>query len=123
VRKGSGLCRYCAGSEWDVFYVVLNDLEDSLKFGITSGDPRPRLGVHARYGFTQVARLRSGLPDAYELEHDVKATLRLAGERPIRGREYFDVRVLATVLDVVDHYPVGQAIPPQRIVRDAAKAQ
>lgn len=114
VARGRGICRTCAGCLWDVFYVLADQGNASIKFGITSGDPRPRLQDHARAGFTTLVRLLTGLPDAFALERDVKATLALAGEKPVRGREYFDVRVLATVLDVVDHYLVTAAIPNQR---------
>lgn len=109
VQQGQGICRFCMGKLWDAFYVVVNDAEDMLKFGITSGDPRPRLKRHERDGFERVVRVLTDLPGrtAQELERSVIATLRLAGETPARGVEYFDARVAATVLDIVDHYPVG----------------
>lgn len=108
-----GICRSCASKYWDVFYVVTDDVEDHLKFGVTSRDGRRRLKQHADDGFTTVVRLLTQFPDAYQLECDVKATLRLAGEKPVRGREYFHVRALSTVLDIVDHYPVKAIIPAQ----------
>ncbi|MDF2254718.1 hypothetical protein [Streptantibioticus ferralitis] len=42
----------------------------------------------------------TGLPAAValELERSVKATLRLAGELPVRGREYYSDRVTALVI-------------------------
>lgn len=114
VRKGHGICRVCAAQAWNVFYVVVNDDDNHVKVGITSGDPRPRLHFHRRDGFTTVVRLLTDFPNAYPLECDVKATLKLAGEKPVRGFEYFDVRVLATILDVVDHYPPSPVLPAQR---------
>jgi hypothetical protein len=45
------------------------------------------------------------------MERDVIATLRLAGEQPIHGREYYGIHVLATVLDIVDNYPTATAQP------------
>jgi hypothetical protein len=104
VRHGNGICRICAGKTWDVFYVVADEINDTVKFGITSGDPRPRLGIHARDGFESVTRLAEGLPGdlAPRLERAVIAALQDAGEAPVRGREYFPARVLALVLDVVD---------------------
>ena len=114
IRKGHGICRVCAAHAWDVFYVVVNDDEDSLKIGITSGNPRPRLYAHRRDGYTTVVRLLPGFPNAYQLECDVKATLQLAGEKPVRGKEYFDVRTMATVLDIVDNYPLRAIVPAPR---------
>lgn len=113
VMRG-GICRRCTSKYWDVFYVVTDDVEDHLKFGVTSHGGQRRLKQHADDGFTTVVRLLKELPDAYQLECDVKATLRLAGEKPVRGREYFHVRALSTVLDIVDHYPIKAIIPAQR---------
>lgn len=108
VLSGQGVCLVCRGKLWNVFYVVENEDDCHVKFGITSDDVRPRLQAHRRDGFLRVVRLLTGLPDgaARSLEKDILATLRLAREKPVRGREYFDARVLATVLDVVDHYPI-----------------
>lgn len=105
IRGGSGVCRLCAGMIWDVFYIVLDTDRHRLKFGITSGDPRPRLGVHRSAGYREVVKLLTGLPGtaAPDLERSVLAALRLAGERPIKGREYYDSSALALVLDVADH--------------------
>lgn len=104
LRRGEGLCRFCAGKEWDAFYVLQDELEDVVKFGVTSGDPRPRLLHHERDGFGQVLRLHTGLPGdvAPKLERTILAALRDAREEPVRGREYFPARVLPVVLDLVD---------------------
>ncbi len=104
VQRGSGICRACAGQIWDAFYVVAS--ADAVKFGITSGDPRARLRVHAALGYTEVARLATGLPGtiAPDTETAIRAALALAGERPVRGREYFDVSCLALILDVADSW-------------------
>ncbi len=85
----------------------MDDVEDLLKFGITSGDPRRRLAVHAKDGFSQVVRVHTGLPGdtAPELERTIIAALRDAREVPVRGREYYRGRALALVLDLVDNYP------------------
>lgn len=116
VQRGSSICHTCAGKTWDIFYIVVNDLEGHLKFGVTWRDAKRRLKEHADDGFDTVVRLLTSLPQALSLERDVKATLRLAGEAPVRGREYFQTRALATVLDVVDHYP-GVVIPAPRAPR------
>lgn len=109
VRRGSK-CRLCGRSrrDWDVFYVVADDKEGIVKFGVTSGDPRPRLGAHRASGLDRVVRLLTNLPIdvAPDLERATKAALRLARERPLRGREYFGAHVLGTVLDIVDNYPI-----------------
>lgn len=107
VLSGHGPCRICGGKAWDVFYVVLDGEADTVKFGITSGDPRPRLAAHEADGFSEVVRLHAGLTGdtAPVLERVILAALRDAGEAPVRGREYFHARVLGLVLDLVDHHP------------------
>jgi hypothetical protein len=107
VQQGKGICPACAGSGWDVIYVVTS--QTAVKFGITGRGGRPRLARHRGAGYRTVVRLLTGLPDgaASSIERDVKATLRLAGFEPIRGREYFDVDALAVILDVVDSYPTA----------------
>ncbi|MGY3199707.1 hypothetical protein [Streptomyces sp. TE5632] len=108
---GQGLCRICRGRAWDVFYTVVDDVFDVLKFGVTSGNPRPRLSRHKKDGFEQVVRLHEKLPGgvAPELEGCIKAALRDAGEKPVRGFEYFPGRVLPVVLDIVDNHPTLRA--------------
>lgn len=107
VLQGQGICAACVGKAWDVFYVVVDEEADVLKFGITTGDPRPRLKDHRAEGFSEVERLFPGLPEgvALELERNVLAALRDAGESPVRGREFFPARALPLVLDLVDHHP------------------
>jgi hypothetical protein len=104
VSQGHGVCRFCGGSEWDAFYVVTGD--GIVKFGITSGDPRKRLRIHAAQGYRDVVRLGTGLPDtvALDTENAVKSALTMAGEKPVRGREYFDESCLALILDVADSW-------------------
>lgn len=105
VIQGQGPCFACAHrGEWDVFYVVTSDA--AVKFGITTGDPRRRLSAHARAGLTQVLRVVRGLPDgvAHEAEAAVRSALADAGEKPLRGREYFGISCLAIVLDVADSW-------------------
>ncbi|MPY47110.1 GIY-YIG nuclease family protein [Streptomyces acidicola] len=95
-----------------------------MKFGITSGDPRPRLSDHARDGFDCVIRLIEGLPGdlAPRLERAVLAALRDAREAPVRGREYFPARVLGLVLDVVDGWTRSPAPveEPEQLALDVA---
>lgn len=104
VQQGGGICRMCAGRAWDVFYVVVDEINDTVKFGITSGNPRERLRSHARDGFDCVIRLAEGLPGnlARQLERAVIAALREARESPVRGTEYFPTRTLGLILDLVD---------------------
>ncbi|MGW2867898.1 hypothetical protein [Kitasatospora sp. NPDC001225] len=113
VQQGQGICRFCAGQAWDAFYVVTNNTVGQVKFGITSGDPRPRLRTHAAAGFTRVLRLMTGLPgeDAPMLERAAIKALRLQGKEAVRGREYFELVELPTVLAVVDAYQAGPARP------------
>lgn len=102
VLRGQGICPACRGAIWDVLYVVTSAL--SVKFGITSGDPRPRLAVHHKAGYRTVARLATGLPDgaAPSTERAIRAALESAGERPVKGREYYDISCLALILDIAD---------------------
>lgn len=102
VQQGEGICRACAGTAWDVFYVVTDPGRSRLKLGITSGDPRPRLADHAANGFTAVSLLLKELPGdtAPRLEATALATLRLAGKTPVRGREYFDLGALGLVMEI-----------------------
>jgi hypothetical protein len=87
-----------------VLYVVAHSSDPRVKFGITSGDPGGRLGVHRRNGYTSVIRVVTGLPGtlAPETETAILSALRDAGERPVRGREYFDISCLPLILDVAD---------------------
>jgi single CXXC unit len=109
VRSGSGTCRSCACSRPDVFYVVTG--AGVVKFGVTSGDPRPRLRNHAARGYTDVIRLATGLlvTVALDAEDAVKSALAMAGEKPVRGREYFDVSCAPLIIDVADSW----LTPPQ----------
>lgn len=102
VQQGAGMCRICAGTTWDVFYVVASPQLCRVKFGVTSGSPGARLGDHRRAGYVEVVRAVTELPDAYVLEQHVRATLRAADIAPVHGREYFHIDALAVVLDVVD---------------------
>lgn len=104
LRKGNGCCRVCAGRTWDVFYVVTGP--DGLKFGVTSGDPRPRLTDHRSDGYDDVVRLHTGLAGAtaLDLENELKQLLKSLGVPPVRGREYFPASVLRIVLAVVDEW-------------------
>jgi hypothetical protein len=116
IMSGTGICRKCAGKEWDAFYVVADRATARIKFGITSGDPGERLYVWRRQGYREVVRLLTGLPGtvAPEIETACLAAVTLAGYRPIRGREFHDAAALAVVLDVVDNYPLGAAGRPTR---------
>lgn len=105
LRRGQGLCRFCAGKSWDAFYVVTNDVLARVKFGITSGDVRGRLAHHRRNGYRTVIRTISAFAEAPQLESWILGTLRLARMSPVQGREYYDVDALPVILDVVDNWP------------------
>lgn len=111
LKRGRGVCRTCAGkgNPWDCFYVVTG--RRAVKFGITSGDPRPRLSDHRRAGYREVVRTLTGLLGALNLEQDVRKTLTLAGIRPLRGREHYDISALPVILDVADNYLFGAQDP------------
>ncbi|HMH94739.1 MAG TPA: hypothetical protein VK586_27100 [Streptosporangiaceae bacterium] len=112
VLRGGGACRFCAAAgEWDAFYVVTGN--GVVKFGITTGDPRPRLHVHEVNGYGDVVRLATDLPAtvALDMENAVKAALADAREMPVRGREYFDISCLALILDVADSWLAIPVLP------------
>lgn len=107
LATGRGLCRFCAGKAWDGFYVLQNPKLHRVKFGITSGDFRPRLQDHRLNGYTEVLRTKAELPTSPDLERSVIAALDLAGFKPVQGREYYDVSALPLILDVADHWEVA----------------
>jgi hypothetical protein len=106
VRRGQGVCSFCANRIWDAFYVVAHVSEPRVKFGITSGKAKARLYQHRRAGYATIHLLRTGLPGqaARHTENTVRAALDDAGEHPIKGREYFDVSCLGLILDVAEHW-------------------
>ena len=85
--------------------------KQAVKFGITSGDPGPRLSDHRRAGYKEVVRTLTGLPGRPGLEDDVRKTLTLAGIKPLRGREHYDISALPVILDVADNYLLGAQAP------------
>lgn len=109
VRTGQGLCTRCVGKIWDAFYVVHDAATATVKFGITSGDPKARLYDHRRNGFTTELRVFTGLAEgeAKRLEDELKLQMRCAGVRPVRGTEYFPDAVLMTLLPFVDGWMKG----------------
>lgn len=105
ILAGQGVCCICThAGEWDVFYIVASGT--AVKFGITTGGPRRRLAAHARQGYTEVVRVAVGLPGAvaFDTERAVRQALALAGEKPIRGREYFGRACLGLIVDVADSW-------------------
>lgn len=100
VREGVGICRYCKGKHWDVFYVVTDETAELVKFGVTSGNPRRRLGQHARDGFDHVELLVEDVPGtaAHDTENAAKSLLAERGAVAARGTEYFHLRWLPTVM-------------------------
>lgn len=106
---GQGLCGQCAGKTWDVFYLTVNPTLRRLKFGVTSGDPRARLGNHHRAGYVKVVRVLPNLPDAHALEWHVRTMLREAGIAAVQGREYFGLTALPFVLNIVDGWATAAA--------------
>lgn len=102
VFQGIGGCPACRGKFWDAFYVVKHPKADVIKFGITSGDPRPRLKDHARDGFTEELLVYRNLEErtAPDLERELMVLLKLAGIEPVRGREYFPAGAENVVLAV-----------------------
>jgi hypothetical protein len=103
VQRGKGACRFCAGKAWDVFYVVANDERRTVKFGITSGDPRARLADHRRHGYRRVVLLAETVL-AHAVEAETISALRQAGRRAVHGREYFPGDALDAIVQIAMSY-------------------
>jgi hypothetical protein len=104
VHSGRGVCRVCSSKIWDVFYVVADKERTKVKFGITSGDPSPRLADHRKDGYPHCVRIYEDMPGtmAPEIELNLIDILKARGLKPIKGREYFDISALPIILGYVD---------------------
>lgn len=112
IQQGGGICRFCKGKSWDVYYIVANDNKREMKFGITSGDPKGRLAVHKNRGYSRVVLVaESSL--ALKVETETKRALRAAGFQPTKGREYFPLTALNEALEVAISYGLDAAISPE----------
>jgi hypothetical protein len=106
VRRGEGLCAACRGKTWDVFYVISGtDAATGLatvKFGITSGDPKARLANHRRNGLVTQHAVWTALPQARELESHLIRELPSLGWTPTRprSREYYLFAALPEVVSL-----------------------
>lgn len=128
VVSGQGICLPCAGQAHSVFYVLAHDMKPVVKFGISSHDGRARLRRHSAHGYTRVHRLITDLNEgvARRAEDAVRSAVALAGEKPVLGREYFDISCLALILDVADSWLAADDAPhasasievPQNWVQD-----
>jgi hypothetical protein len=69
----------------------------------------PRLGEHRRAGYTAVEYVVTSLPGtvALDTEKAVQSALADAGERPVQGKEYFDISCLPLILDVASGWLAG----------------
>lgn len=104
IASGQGLCLTCTWSSQDVLYLVHDRQRDWVKFGITSGNPRPRLWSHAKDGFRVVVALHQGLPEgvAHAVEQGLIRKLRARGISSTQGREYFNGIHLSLILDLMN---------------------
>jgi hypothetical protein len=108
IKNGRGGCDVCANKYSDVVYVVTGP--NGLKFGITSGDPRPRLNDHKRIsggGYDTTVRLWTGLRPfgrAREVELNLRDGLADRDHHPLPGtKEYFPAASLPLVLHILDN--------------------
>ena len=103
VLRGCGVCRFCYVLH-DCLYIVSHSVLPQFKFGITSGDTRPRLNDHRRNGYDKVILLVTKIKDdmASQTEKAICLALYEAGYKPIHGREYYDVSALPIALDIAD---------------------
>lgn len=111
IQQGGGICHYCSGKTWDAFYIVRNASAHRIKFGITTGDPRVRLGRHRSAGYGERIHVLTNLPGelARSIENECKILLRDAGFVPVHGSEYFGADALPVVLAAVD--AAGYGLP------------
>ena len=107
IKNGRGGCDICANKYSDVVYVVTG--LNGLKFGITSGDPRPRLNYHKSISggnYDTTVRLWTGLRPfgwARQVELNLRDELADRGHCPLPGtKEYFPAASLSLVLNVLD---------------------
>jgi hypothetical protein len=121
VQQGDGICAKCARMFYSVFYVLEHKSKPLVKFGISDREGRQRLSSHRTDGFTTVHMLVTGLADdvPQAAEKAVLSALAIAGEKPVRGREYFDASCLALILDVATGWlGAGEAVPSSATVRE-----
>lgn len=99
VTQGSGFCLVCTWTGQGVVYVVAGPA--LVTFGVTSGDPKPRLRTHVSDGFSTELRVWRGLPSdvAFRSEQLTLARLKSAGVQPVRGREYYQGRYAPLIVD------------------------
>jgi hypothetical protein len=100
IRSGHGVCRICAGSNPDTFYMVAND--SVVKIGIASNGGTARLRQHSYTGLTEVLRLWTNLDSPKSLESSTLEYLRALEHTPIRGREYFRRELIPTILNYIE---------------------
>lgn len=115
VLRGQGVCRFCAGQSWDILYVVARPDLSRVKFGITSGDPRARLRVHARSGMTDQLRLVRNWPAASDVEKQLIQELKILGIVPVQGRECYGPEALPVILAQVDRCAGTDGGTPARV--------
>lgn len=108
VRNGQGICATCVHGRPDVLYLVRNPETGAVKFGVTTGDERPRLRDHRRAGYVEVLRLHTQLSGnvAGEIERLIKRTLRAKGFTSLNNsREYFPAEALDAILEIFCNHP------------------
>jgi hypothetical protein len=118
-RQGHGICRFCAGSEWDVFYIVTGS--GIVKFGITTGTATTVSPSTPPRGSPTSSTWQ---PTSPAQSHSTPRTPSrplwpTAGEIPVRGREYFEISCLALILDVASSWltPADRAKAPREWVQ------
>ena len=124
IRQGQGMCEKCAGREFTVYYIVYNDAQGRFKHGISSNEGKRRLTTHRGNGYTDVKLLLTGLPGdvAADIEDAVQAALRIAGIKPVQGREYYE-HGLDIALDIATNYPAGELAPLAAVAALAVKVR
>lgn len=106
VQQGGGICRACAGKDYNVLYVTISQIEHCVKFGITNRDGRARLSKHRANGFTETLLLKTDLPDSLAefTEQKIKTALKMVDAKPVRGAEYFNDDYLALILNEINNW-------------------
>ncbi|MFI0532336.1 hypothetical protein ACH3XX_20100 [Streptomyces scabiei] len=99
VGQGGGICRICR-VQHDAVYLVMDPVAKRCKFGITSGDSRPRLSAHRRGGYTRLLLAFEGLPEgvAWDVESGLRRRLPAIGHQPVQGFEHMPLKSLALLM-------------------------
>lgn len=97
----------CYCYNWDILYVLINEINNTFKFGITSKNERRRINENKRDGYTKLIVLIKNINAKY-FEDIIKNCLKNAGFVPVRGDEYFSNDALFIVIQLLESYAINR---------------